>query len=94
MTDEEGNFKLTTNGRPGALVGPHKVAITKMTGEVVDAVAAPKPDDMMRQQKANMGKPSGPKSVIPETYGSPDSSKLTADVSAKGSDNQFQFDLQ
>jgi hypothetical protein len=97
MTDENGKFKLSTNGRPGATVGLHKVAITKMSGGAVETAAPsnPKPEDMMKMQKENMGKKNtGPKSEIPERYANPDSSKLTADVSAKGADNDFSFDLQ
>ncbi len=97
MTDENGKFKLTTGGRPGAVIGPHKVAITKMTGgtEAAAMPSSPKPEDMMKMQKENMGKKNtGPKSEIPEMYANPDSSKLTADVSSKGADNEFSFDLQ
>jgi len=95
MTDDNGDFTLTTNGRTGAVLGTHKVAITKMSGEAGPAVPAnPKPEDMMKMQKANMGKQTGPKSDIPESYGNPDSSKLTADVTANASDNNFEFQLQ
>lgn len=97
MTDDNGKFKLTTNGRPGATIGLHKVVITKMTGGVEASAAPsnPKPDDMMKMQKEAMGKKNtGPKSEIPESYANPDTSKLTADVSAKGADNEFSFDLQ
>jgi hypothetical protein len=94
-TDDSGRFTLTTNGRAGAPVGNHKVSITKMSaGAAAAAVSAPTPEDMMKMQKANMGKPTGPKSEIPETYGSPESSRLTADVSTSASQNDFLFDLQ
>jgi hypothetical protein len=93
-TDDNGQFTLTTNGRAGAMVGKHKVAITKMAAGAAPAMTAPTPDDMMNMQKANMNKPSGPKSEIPETYASPDSSKLTAEVSANASENDFLFELQ
>lgn len=97
MTDENGKFKLTTNGRPGATVGLHKVVITKVTGgtETASVPSSPKPEDMMKMQKDNMGKKNtGPKSEIPETYANPETSKLTADVSTKAADNDFSFDLQ
>lgn len=95
ITDDEGNFSLTTNGRPGAVVGTHKVSITKMSDSAGPAIpASPTPEDMMKMQKAAMSQPSGPKSEIPEMYGSPDTSKLTADVSANASENEFEFPLQ
>lgn len=95
ITDENGNFRLMTSGRVGAVVGANKVAIIKMTNEVApDRPSAPTPDDMRKQQLAQTINAALFKSEIPEAYGSPDSSKLTAEVSANGSDNQFQFDLK
>lgn len=95
MTDENGNFRLTTSGRLGAVVGANKVAIRKMTNEIShDEATAPTPEDMRNQQLAHTTNTAYIKSEIPEAYGSPDSSKLTAEVSVNGSENQFQFDLK
>lgn len=94
ITDDSGNFTITTNGRPGATLGLHKVAVTKITGSVTPA-AAPKPEDMMKMQKENMGKANtGPKNEIPEKYSNPDSSGLSADVTANAAENEFLFQLQ
>jgi hypothetical protein len=94
ITDEEGNFTITTNGRPGATLGTHKVAVSKITGSATPT-AAPKPEDMMKMQKENMGKPNtGPKNEIPDKYSNPESSGLTADVTANASENEFLFQLQ
>jgi len=95
MTDDEGNFTLTTNGRAGATIGTHKVAITKMSSDAAQAVPAnPSPEDMMKMQKSQMGKSTGPKSEIPESYGSPESSQLTAEVTANASENVFEYPLR
>jgi hypothetical protein len=95
MTDDSGDFTLTTNGRPGATIGSHKVAITKVSGPAGPAMPAnPSPEDMMKMQKAQMNKPSRPKSEIPESYGAPESSKLSAEVSANAAENEFEFPLQ
>ena len=94
ITDSEGNFTITTNGRPGATVGTHKVAISKITGSATPT-AAPKPEDMMKMQKDNMGKANtGPKNEIPEKYSNPESSGLTAEVTTNASENEFLFQLQ
>ncbi|MEO8270606.1 MAG: hypothetical protein ABI557_12860, partial [Aureliella sp.] len=94
ITDDEGNFTITTNGRSGATLGTHKVAISKISGATI-AVASPKPEDMMKMAKDNMGKANtGPKNEIPEKYSDPENSKLTAEVSANASDNEFLFQLQ
>ncbi len=94
ITDDEGNFTITTNGRAGATLGTHKVAISKITGSATPN-AAPKPEDMMKMQKANMGKANtGPKNEIPDKYSDPDSSNLTAEVTADPSQNEFLFQLQ
>lgn len=94
ITDEEGGFVITTNGRPGATVGLHKVAITKITGSSAPT-ASPKPEDMMKMQKENMGKAkSGPKNEIPEKYSNPESSGLSAEVTTNPSENAFLFQLQ
>lgn len=96
ITDEEGNFSVTTNGRAGAVLGMHKVSITKSSDAAGAASmpANPTPDDMRKMAMDNMKKPSGPKSEIPEKYASAEASNLSAEVTSNASNNVFQFDLQ
>lgn len=97
ITDANGVFTLNTNGRAGAMLGLNRVTVSKMTEGT--AGAQPKttmtPQDMIEMAKANVKKENtGPKSVIPEKYGDPDSGLLSADVNANASQNDFVFDLQ
>jgi hypothetical protein len=101
ITDANGQFTLTTGGRPGAPVGKAKVAITKQTGgpSVGKAPDQLTPEDMMKMYAASGGGDAMKKaaqevkSEIPEQYGNPDTSNLVADV-LKSGDNTFQFNLQ
>jgi hypothetical protein len=96
-TDAQGMFTLTTSGRPGAPIGENQVGIAKMSA----TAKAPKPleqltpDDMMRMQKEGIGgyKAEPPKSLIPERYALPATSKLTASVSENEAENEFEFNL-
>jgi hypothetical protein len=101
ITDDQGNFTLTTNGRPGAPIGLSKVAISKAapapTGGSMPA--NPTPEDMakMAAQSAKGGtlkRTEPPKSEVPEQYGNPSTSNLTADVSTNAANNTFEFNLQ
>lgn len=98
MTDDQGIFTLTTNGRSGAIPGMALVSVSKIIAPKEGAggmPAMPKPEDMMKMQKANMGKKNaeGPKNELPEKYAEPGGSKLTADVSTT-EENDFEFNLQ
>lgn len=97
FTDSEGKFKMTTGGRIGVPVGTAKVGITKYADSVPVEVnsGALKAEDMQKMQIANKGKSkdSTPKSEIPEKYGNPDKSGLTAVIEASASRNVFEFPL-
>lgn len=96
MTDASGAFSLTTGGRPGAVIGAHKVGITKMSGGAsAVATEAMSPDDMREMQKAAMdkGADSTPKSEIPEKYANPEKSGLVATVSENAAENEFEYTL-
>lgn len=83
-TDAAGHFKLTTQGSEGAPIGSHRVTI-----QAYEAPPEGKPlvDDN--------GEPTyTPVSKIPKKYGNLNESGLEANVSAKGEDNTFQFDLE
>ena len=99
MTDSSGEFTLTTGGKPGAVLGDHKVGITKSV-ESGPAKTGMTPEDMMKMQKEQMekqgaeGAAEGPKSAIPAKYAVPATSGLTATVSSSASENEFEFTLE
>lgn len=72
-TDAQGNFKLTTYGsEDGAPAGNYKVTVAvSAVQEIEPGVLAPEPEG-------------GFKSPIPEKYGNPATSGLTAEVPAGG----------
>ena len=86
-TDEQGQFKLVTSGRPGALVGSYKVSITaarpKRAVSEAEAVA------MSSEQIA-----ANREDLVPVKYNNPISSELTATVSKDAAGNKFEFDLK
>jgi hypothetical protein len=77
-TDAEGKFTLTTANHEGALIGPHRVSISK-----VETIAVPQPRGFPLYQH---------KSHIPEKYADVSTSALTAEV--QDDDNYFTFDLK
>ena len=77
-TDDQGHFKLFTANRDGALVGEHRVSISK-TQQLAPQVAG---ERFPRYQT---------KFLIPEKYGSPETSELSATV--KRGKNQLEFNL-
>ena len=84
MTDESGQFKLTTfDPSDGAIPGTYRVTVTKM-----DTTAAPPAEN----PDPTVPPPPPPKSVLPEKFATPNTSGLTADVKKDG-ENNFPFDL-
>jgi hypothetical protein len=77
VTDAEGEFTLTTANHPGALIGPHRVSISKD-----ETTAIPQKRGFPLYKT---------KSYIPPKYSDPALSGLTADV--KDDDNYFDFKL-
>ena len=82
VTDADGRFTLNTRGEPGAVVGPGKVAVTAIEQLIVVEGREP-----TAQELANMSR-----SLIPEKYGHPTTSELSADVKADET-NEFTFKL-
>jgi hypothetical protein len=77
-TDAAGKFSLMTANHPGALVGDHRVSISK-----VETIAIPQPRGFpLYQQKHH----------IPAKYADVSTSDLTASV--VDDDNHIEFDLQ
>jgi hypothetical protein len=92
-TDASGKFTITTNGKPGAVVGKHGVMISKTSSNIEGMPANPTPEDMMKMG-AKMGAKAGAisKDELPSKFGTTQGSGLTADVTADG-ENNFPFDL-
>ena len=88
-TDAQGRFSLMTANRPGAVVGDHRVAISKADafGEEVPAEQLENPD-LIRSRGLRIFKPTY---HIPPRYADVESSGLTATVIED--DNSFEFPL-
>lgn len=82
VTDADGRFTLNTRGEEGAVVGPGKVAITAVEQLIVVEGREPTADEL-----ENMSR-----SLIPEKYGHPTTSGLTAEVKAD-EENDFKVEL-
>ncbi len=80
-TGADGKFQLTTGGRPGAVLGRHKVAV-QAEEESSEGKSIVEGGEFIGERKSR----------IPVTYGNYEMSGLTADVTADG-DNNFTFDL-
>jgi len=94
-TDSEGKFTISTNGKPGASVGKHKVSVSKTQSAVGGMPANPTPQDMIEmQKKAGKSSATPSKPALPVKYSTPQSTDLTADVTTDASKNVFSFDLK
>ena len=83
VTGADGEFTLTTRGEPGAMVGSGKVVISAY--QQLD-----EPKEEHELTAADLEKMS--QSRIPEKYGRPETSGLTATVEAD-QENRFTFEL-
>ena len=86
-TDEQGNFSLSTDGKPGALPGPYKIAITAVRQK--RAVKESEAVGMTDSQIA-----ANHESLIPKKYNNTILSGLTAKVSEDRAANVFSLDLK
>lgn len=82
-TDADGKFVLKTRGQQGAMVGPGTIVITavEQQGEFKGE------EEMTTEEISNMYK-----SLIPDRFGRPDTSGLSAVVDPKGP-NEFKLEL-
>ncbi len=78
VTNNQGRFTLSTANRPGAVPGEHRVGITKQN--VVDFTL----DGGIGEMKIEW--------LVPQRYGVPDTSGLTATVPQRGA-NDLRFEL-
>ena len=95
-TDASGKFVIMTSGQPGAPVGANKVTVSKFTGSATMPMAGGTPDDMKKMYEKmydKSKKTTGDKGELPAKYGRPDTSGLSADVTADGAKNVFTFEL-
>ena len=86
-TDEQGKFSLSTDGKPGALPGPYKIAIT-----AVRQKRAVKESEAVGMTDAQIA--ANHESLIPKKYNNTILSGLTAKVSEDRSANVFSLDLK
>jgi hypothetical protein len=77
-TDAQGRFTLRTANREGALVGTHRVAISKS-----QTISTQVPGELLPRYST--------KYSLPAKYASPTTSELTATVSDE--ENEFKFEL-
>jgi hypothetical protein len=86
-TDEQGRFILATSGRPGALAGSYKVAITaaRPKREVSPSEAVTMTSEQIAANRLDL---------VPVKYNNPVSSELTITVSRDPASNEFVFDLK
>jgi len=102
LTDANGVYRITSyEENDGAPVGDHKVVIIKIAGPGASAPAGAAPAEDASLSLSTMEGPGEdgqlPKEpetqyLVPQKYGNPDSSGLTATVPAEGSD-KLDFDL-
>ena len=86
-TDEQGRFTVTTDGKPGALVGTYRVAITAARNK--RAVSPGEALSLTSEQIA-----ANREDLIPIKYNNFESSGLTATVTDNPAANEFGFDLK
>ncbi|WP_437223356.1 carboxypeptidase regulatory-like domain-containing protein [Planctomicrobium sp. SH661] len=87
LTDAEGKFSLSIRGTPGAVLGEHRISITAFKP------VTPSPGNKPSAAGSEDLNPAKPVSRIPEKYGSPETSGLSAVVVKQRTPNNFQFDL-
>lgn len=89
VTDAEGNFTLSTQGKPGCVTGKARVSVT---AEVADPNAkSMTPDEAMKLSA--QGQVPVATSLIPTKYAAHQTSGLTAEVTTDASKNHFDYVL-
>lgn len=89
-TDAAGKFTIMSDGKPGAVVGTHKVTVAKSSMAAGVSPAAT-PDDMRKMQTSGAAKA---KALLPEKYSNVHTTDLSAVVTTDGAKNNFTLDLK
>ena len=86
-TDDQGRFIVTTDGKPGALVGSYRVAITAARNkrEVSPGEALAMTSEQIAANREDL---------VPIKYNNFESSGLTVTVSDDAAKNEFEFELK
>lgn len=101
VTGPDGKFQLSMFGaNDGAMPGENTITVTKVEGGAAaprsgPPTSAPSAEEMMNMTRnftENAGGENGPKSLVPEIYGSQDTTTLKETVSADGN-NTFVLQL-
>jgi hypothetical protein len=101
QTNADGEYTLSTGGKAGAVLGDHKVSITKFSGAMANAPeqSDQPPDGPIDPSKdplatAMQDAAGGElKSEVPQKYAAPETSGLKATVTSDESKNVFDFPL-
>lgn len=92
-TDAQGQYTLSSAGRPGAPTGPYKVGIAKYENKTMTGTTGAKPEDMAKMMSMKTKSIPTVKSELPEKYSAPPTSGLSATVTGDAAKNNFDFDL-
>jgi hypothetical protein len=92
MTDAAGKYTISTNGKPGATRGKNQVTVSKTLVTGGGGVTNPTFEDMKKMQTGPNAMTTKP--VLPPLYAVPGNSGLSADVTADGAKNVFDFTLK
>lgn len=84
MTDASGRCALTTQGSDGAVIGTHRVLVSKL--KPVNVPPDPTPEARLEFLHG--------RHLVPEHYSSREDSPLTAVVVENGEQNALEFDLE
>ncbi len=97
-TNDQGKFKLSTGGRPGASLGKCGVSVTLVAPS--DELSGKTPEEQSMELTKKMGDAQGKygekesKSLVPEKYSRSDSSGLSFTVTSDASKNDFAITLE
>jgi hypothetical protein len=93
VTNDTGQFEMTTASRKGAPVGKAKVLVTKISsGGMPQMPANPTPEAMFEMDPREMRATAAPKNALPARYAQLSETPLEVEISESG-DNDFTLEL-